>query len=287
MSKRKPNVLFILTDDQRAGTISALGNSEIHTPNMDRLCSMGTAFTHAYIPGGTTGAVCMPSRAMINFKEPFHILGNGKEIPEEHITMGENFLAGGYHSCGIGKWHNGPGSYARSFDGGAEIFFGGMWDHWNVPVNDYHADGVYEKMIAFTPNFTASGNTVEVRAEKISAGVHSTELFTRAAADYIKNYSDDKPFFLYLSLLAPHDPRTMPEKFRGMYRPGTSLCRRTSECRLSTTAGRQRVGMGRRPTPRPERIKQHICDYYAMISHIVCLGGLIDTLESKGCWTTQ
>jgi arylsulfatase A-like enzyme len=287
MSKRKPNVLFILTDDQRAGTISALGNSEIHTPNMDRLCSMGTAFTHAYIPGGTTGAVCMPSRAMINSgRSLFHILGNGKEIPEEHITMGENFLAGGYHSCGIGKWHNGPGSYARSFDGGAEIFFGGMWDHWNVPVNDYHADGVYEKMIAFTPNFTASGNTVEVRAEKISAGVHSTELFTRAAADYIKNYSDDKPFFLYLSLLAPHDPRTMPEKFRGMYRPeDITLPPNFSEMPLVNYGWSAK---GRDETleaypRRPERIKQHICDYYAMISHIdFCLGGLIDTLESKG-----
>ena len=210
--QKKTECAFILTDAS-AGTISALGNNP---HEYDRLCLMAPSRMPTF--RRTTGEVCaLP--AMINSRSLFHILGNGKEIPEEHITMGENFLAGGYHSCGIGKWHNGPGSYARSFDGGAEIFFGGMWDHWNVPVNDYHADGVYEKMIAFTPNFTASGNTVEVRAEKISAGVHSTELFTRAAADYIKNYSDDKPFFLYLSLLAPHDPRTMPEKFRGMYRP--------------------------------------------------------------------
>ena len=213
---------------------------------------MGTAFTHAYIPGGTTGAVCMPSRAMINSgRSLFHIFGNGEEIPGEHITMGENFLANGYHSCGIGKWHNGPGSYARSFDSGAEIFFGGMWDHWNVPVNNYHADGVYEKMIAFTPNFTASGDTVEVRAEKISAGVHSTELFTPARLPSILTITaTTSHFYVPVAARAPR-PRTMPEKFCNMYRPeDITQPPNLPRCRLSTAAGRQRVGMRRlRPTP--------------------------------------
>jgi arylsulfatase A-like enzyme len=261
MSPKKPNVIFMLTDDQRYGTIRALGNNEINTPNMDRLCNMGTAFTRAYIPGGTTGAVCMPSRAMLNSgRSLFHILGNGEDIPGEHITMGENFLANGYRSCGIGKWLNGYKSYARSFDGGADIFFGGMWDHWNVPVNDYHTDGIYEKMIPFAPNFSASGATVEVRAEKINAGVHSSELFTGAAVDYIRNYSDDKPFFMYLAFLAPHDPRTMPEKFRNMYKPeNITLPPNFAEMPVVNcgwTKGRDEV---LEAYPRqPEKVKQHI-----------------------------
>ena len=64
--KKAPNILFLLTDDQRYGTIGALGNPEIQTPNMDRLVRNGTAFLQAHIPGGTASAVCMPSRAMIN-----------------------------------------------------------------------------------------------------------------------------------------------------------------------------------------------------------------------------
>ena len=63
---RRPNVLFILTDDQRAGTIHALGNEEIQTPHMDWLVHAGTSFVNAHIPGGTASAVCMPSRAMLN-----------------------------------------------------------------------------------------------------------------------------------------------------------------------------------------------------------------------------
>lgn len=63
----KPNVLFLLADDERFDTIHALGNDEIKTPNLDRLVAEGTAFTPARtFRGGTSGAVCMPSRAMIN-----------------------------------------------------------------------------------------------------------------------------------------------------------------------------------------------------------------------------
>ena len=62
----KKNVIFILTDDQRYNTIHALGNPEIHTPNLDWLAENGTVFEQAHIPGGTNGAICMPSRAMLN-----------------------------------------------------------------------------------------------------------------------------------------------------------------------------------------------------------------------------
>ena len=63
--KRKPNVLFLFTDDQRADTIAALGNPIIQTPNLDRLARTGVAFTRAYMQGGFNGATCVPSRAML------------------------------------------------------------------------------------------------------------------------------------------------------------------------------------------------------------------------------
>ncbi|MEG0388461.1 MAG: sulfatase-like hydrolase/transferase, partial [Niameybacter sp.] len=129
------NVLFLIADDQRFDTIRALGNQEIHTPYLDKLVKMGTTFTNAHIPSGTSGAVCMPSRAMIHSgRTLFHIQGEGQNIPNEHSTLGETLKNAGYYSCGIGKWHNGIESYARSFNDGDDIFFGGMWDHWHVPI---------------------------------------------------------------------------------------------------------------------------------------------------------
>lgn len=289
-TKKAPNVIFILADDQRYGTIGALGNREIQTPHLDRLAARGTSFVNAYIPGGTTGAVCMPSRAMLNSgRSLFHICGNGETIPPEHTTMAEAFRQGGYYTCETGKWHNGPDSFARGFCGGENIFFGGMWDHWNVPVNHFHEDGKYEKMIPFNPNFSCGSNqTVDVRAELIHAGVHSTELFTETAIRMIQDHSRDAtvPFYLYLSFLAPHDPRTMPEKYRNMYKPeDITLPPNYSpmpvvNCGWSCS-GRDEVTEAY--PRRPEAIKQHICDYYAMISHIDDnVGKLMDELEKIG-----
>src|SRR5688572_13134301 len=62
---KKPNVLFIFSDDQRADTIGAWGNAHVKTPNLDRMASEGTSFTRTYCMGGMVGAICMPSRAML------------------------------------------------------------------------------------------------------------------------------------------------------------------------------------------------------------------------------
>lgn len=282
----RPNVLFLLTDDQRAGTIHALGNEEIITPNMDRLVRMGTSFTRAHIPGGTASAVCMPSRAMINSgKTLFHLEECGRNIPKDHTTLGQCLLENGYHCVEIGKWHNGTESFARSFDYGENIFFGGMWDHWNVPVNDFKADGIYDRHINFTPNFSACSDSVSVLAEKINAGVHSTDLFSGSAVDYLKKYDSDRPLFMYLSFLAPHDPRTMPEKFKNMYRPeDITLPENFAEMPV-VNCGWSNKGRDENTEayPRkPEAIKRHIADYYAMISHVdSCIGNILDVLEQK------
>ena len=90
--QRKPNVLFIITDDQRFDTINALGNKEIITPNLDKLAQRGTSFVRAHIAGGTCGAVCMPSRAMVlSGRNPFHLEELGGDIPPEHKTLAETF----------------------------------------------------------------------------------------------------------------------------------------------------------------------------------------------------
>lgn len=75
-NKKQMNLLFIVTDDQRFNTISALGNLDIITPNLDKLTQKGMAFTQAHIPGGTSGAICMPSRAMLHTgRTLFHLEG--------------------------------------------------------------------------------------------------------------------------------------------------------------------------------------------------------------------
>lgn len=285
-NNKRPNVLFLLADDQRYGTIHALGNDEIKTPNLDKLVERGCVFNRAYIPGGTASAVCMPSRGMINSSRTlFHLQENGRNIPDCDTTMGQAFRESGYRCFETGKWHNGVGSFVRSFTDGSEIFFGGMWDHWNVPVCDFREDGIYDKTINYTPNFSASHDTVKVLADKIHAGVHSTELFCDAAIEFIENYDKEEPFFMYVSFLAPHDPRTMPEEFRNMYNPEDITLPPNYQAMPTFDYG---WATGRDETvagyPRkPEEIKKHIADYYAMISHIDAnVGRVLKVLEEKG-----
>lgn len=95
---KKPNILFLLADDQRFDTIGGVSNPAVKTPNLDRLAARGSAFTQAHIPSGTYGAVCMPSRAMLNTgRSLFHLDGVGEVIPKEHATIGEAMQSAGYN----------------------------------------------------------------------------------------------------------------------------------------------------------------------------------------------
>jgi len=218
--KDRPNILFFFTDDQRFDTINALGNQQIHTPNLDQLVASGTTFTHAHIPGGTCGAVCMPSRAMVHTgRTLFHIDREGQEIPAEHVTLGEWCRQAGYTSFGTGKWHNGKSAYARSFNCGDEIFFDGMGDHWNVPAYCFDPTGTYKPRCPWVPDPKTSNSLKYRNGDHITAGKHSTDLFVDAATRWLRTRNDTHPFFMYVALMAPHDPRTMPERFLEMYDP--------------------------------------------------------------------
>ena len=286
MSK-KPNILFIVTDDQRFDTIHALGNKEIITPNLDKLTKRGISFVRAHIAGGTCGAVCMPSRAMIlSGRNPFHLEELGGNIPEQHKTLAETFKNNGYETIGLGKWHNGCPAYARSFTQGAKIFFGGMWDHWNVPTCRFDPTGKYDNVINFVVDFYSDNHPQEQHCDEFDPGKHSSTLLTDSAIELLKeNASKDKSFFMYLAYLAPHDPRTMPEEFRKMYDPE----------KIELPPNFQEIIDTNYPLmvhrdehlaayPREEKeIKRHIAEYFAMITHLDFeIGRLLDALKESG-----
>ncbi|MFM8830414.1 MAG: sulfatase-like hydrolase/transferase [Spartobacteria bacterium] len=282
----KPNIVFFFTDDQRFDTIAALGNPQIRTPHMDGLVARGTAFTHAFIPGGTVGAVCMPSRAMLNTgRTLFHIEGAGASIPCEHTTLGEALRGAGYETFGTGKWHNGTESFHRSFSSGGEIFFGGMADHWNVPVFEFDPAGKYDKRCLYVENPTGSNRTAERFCDHIHAGRHSTDIISETGIRFLQGHPAGRPYFLQLSFLAPHDPRTMPEEFLKMYDPaGIELPANFMErhpfdngemkVRDELLAGFPRDGA---------EIRRHLADYYAMITHLDDrIGQVIAAVRARG-----
>lgn len=280
------NIVLFFTDDQRFDTIAALGNSEIHTPNLDQLVEQGTSFTHAHIPGGTVGAVCMPSRAMLHTgRTLFHLQQDGAVIPPEHILLGEVLQKAGYRTYGTGKWHNGTEAYARSFTDGGEIFFGGMSDHWNVPANDFDPTHKYDQTRKVISNPFYSNKVTTERCDHVHLGKHSTELFCEHAVHWIEQYEATDPFFMYISLMAPHDPRSMPASFLEMYDPTQIKLPENYLTEHSFDYGVRAIRDELlAPYPRtPEEIRVQIAEYYAMISHLDHeLGNVIKALQSAG-----
>jgi arylsulfatase A-like enzyme len=286
MSTRKPNILVLFTDDQRFDTLGALGNPAIQTPHLDALVRRGTTFTHAHIPCGTSGAVCMPSRAMLHTgRTLFHLQDAGSSIPEDHTLMGEHLRANGYHTFGTGKWHNGPASYHRSFCSGAEIYLGGMADHWNMPASDYDPTGKYDNIKPTCPNPWFRNTIWPEHCDYITPGKHSSELLADAAIDFLRDYEGDDPFFAYVSFLAPHDPRTMPEEFRTMYDPDNVDLPPNFMPEHPFDNGELDMrdeALAAKPRQEAE-IRRHIAEYYAMIAHLDHeIGRVLATLDEQG-----
>ncbi len=282
----RPNIVFFFTDDQRFDTIRALGNEAIQTPNLDRLAARGVAFTHAHIPCGTCGAVCMPSRAMLNTgRTLFHIEGSGQSIPASHTTIGEALRGAGYRTFGTGKWHNGGASYHRSFSDGDDIFFGGMADHWNVPAFHYDPTGKYQGALPYIENPMAERKVKYRHADHITCGKHSSEMVADAALAFLATCDGATPFYAYLAFLAPHDPRSMPKRYLDLYKPedirlppnfmgGHPFDTGALHIRDELLAGFPRT---------PEETRVHLAEYYAMITHVDDqIGRVVAAVEEKG-----
>jgi arylsulfatase A-like enzyme len=106
---KRPNILFVFTDDQRWDTVAALGNPEIHTPHTDGLVKRGFHFNNAYCMGSMVGAVCLPSRTMlITGRSLWHIPQNprAKKAPPNVPTLPALLNDAGYATFHCGKASN-------------------------------------------------------------------------------------------------------------------------------------------------------------------------------------
>jgi arylsulfatase A-like enzyme len=262
----KPNILILFADDQRADTIGAHGNAHIKTPVIDGLVRDGTSFRRNYVMGGNSGAVCVPSRAMLMtgktwFAMNTATLAGEKLLPE---LFGEN----GYTTFGTGKWHNGQPSWLRAFQKGERIMFGGMSDHEKVPVRDLGPDGKL---------------TEQRIGEKFS-----TELFADAAIRFLEQHDSAagaKPFFCYVAFTAPHDPRQPPPGFPADYTsrpplPQNFLPQLPFDNGAMTGGRDENLGAW----PRTEAmIRDQLAEYYAMVEHMDAqIGRILAVLKTRG-----
>lgn len=103
-AQKRPNILFIFTDDHCQQALSAYDPSKITTPNMDRIANEGMRFSRYYV----TNSICGPSRAVIQTGKYSHLNGfyrNGIHFDGSQQTFPKLLRAEGYQTAIVGKWH--------------------------------------------------------------------------------------------------------------------------------------------------------------------------------------
>jgi arylsulfatase A-like enzyme len=189
---RKPNVVFILTDNQGAWSLGCYGNPDIRTPHIDQLAAGGMKFTRAL----SSNPVCSPTRASFltglipsqhgvhSFLDPHFMMGpKAYNTLAEFTSLGEILANAGY-VCGLsGKWHLGDNLHASE-----------GFTFWTTKP-DGHTREFYDQPII---------DQGEVRME----ADYTTDYWTRRGIEFIREYQD-KPFFLFLAYNGPYSLGTL------------------------------------------------------------------------------
>lgn len=213
---RRPNVLLIFTDQQRADTIHALGNPIIKTPNLDRLVGDGVAFTRAYTPS----PVCVAARcSMIYGQYPLHT-GCHDNMPmpvDSRVSFMGALTEAGYRTHGIGKCHFAPDRAAlRGFqtrESQEELVASPDEDDY---LKYLHANGFGH----VTDPHGVRGEMYYVpQPAQMPARLHPTQwVGDRAVAFFEDSARTKEPWFLFASFIDPHPPFAPPCPWHKLYR---------------------------------------------------------------------
>jgi len=211
----------------------------------------------------------MTGRPYFKIEENTYALWEYPEIERGNsplLTFPEYLKSQGYYTFSSGKHHNGKYWIERGFDEIKAGFLGGMSRHYGLPVKDYDKENGWSKVY---------------RENKL----FSSELFANAAIDFLTEYQNDKPFLMYLSFTAPHDPRTSPQDFSDLYAdndislPENFMAKHPFP--IADMRSRDEL-LAKFPRDKVD-VKRQIRDYYAMISatdhHI---GRVLKQLKTSG-----
>lgn len=288
----KPNVLLIMTDQQRFDTIHALGNEAIHTPNLDRLVTRGVAFTNAY----STSPVCVPARYTLRTGcEPYHtgVYANegGRSLHAEVRAacgpyLPEVMTQRGYRTFGVGKFHTSP---------------------WDAPVGyevQLHSEELYSSarqrardayaafIAAERPEYDFVENLMGERTEMyyvpqmspLPAAV-GVEAWAADRACELVGRDDPRPFFGMVSFIGPHPPFAPPIPFNRYYDPDAMsepvLGRIEIDHQDEQIPWMNYAVYAKDVSPSLARVLK--ARYYGEITYIdSCIGRILDALEARG-----
>ncbi len=208
VKESRPNIIFIMTDDQGYGDLACHGHPFLKTPNLDKLHAESARFTNYHV-----SPTCAPTRAaLMSGRNPFEAGVTHTILERERMALGlptvaETLQKAGYATGIFGKWHLGETDpyqpESRGFD---EVFVhgaGGIGQRFkgsqgDVPGNKY-----------FDPTIRHNGKFVKTKG-------YCTDVFFQEALGWIREQKE-QPFFAYIPTNAPHGPFIVGDDYREKY----------------------------------------------------------------------
>jgi arylsulfatase A-like enzyme len=257
----RPNIIVMLADDLGWTDVGFHGG-DIDTPSLDRLAAEGVELSRFY-----TTPICSPTRAaLMTGRDPMRLGVSYGVImpwmnigihPQEHF-MPESFLAAGYQTAMVGKWHLGHALQAyHPNERGFEHFYGHL-----------HTEVGY-----FPPFGNQGGKDFQLNGKSIERDGYETFILGDEVSRYIRERDTEKPFFIYMPFIAPHTPLDAPEELQEKYAdlPDNRKPARSK----NTDQTRQMAKLMRQPSARQM--------YAAVVDGMdQAIGSVLKTLDEEG-----
>ncbi len=283
-NSNRPNVLHLFVDQMRGDAIAELGNPIIKTPNLDRLCREGVAFTNAFSPS----PVCISARcSMIYGQYPMHTgcYENAPMPTDGRESMMGALTRAGYRTHGIGKCHFAPDTYAmRGFESRER-----QEEIVREPERDDYLRYIHEKGYKYVcePHGVRGEMYYIPQVSQLPREYHPTQWIGDRGVEFINGQAEsDRPWYLFSSFIHPHPPFAPPNPWHKLYRtpdmPLPNLPENFKE--LHTHINRRQNRYKYRDWGFDNNlVRTEKAYYYACISFIdYQIGRILETLEESG-----
>ena len=281
--RRKPNLLFIWTDEQRADTMAAYGNSKIRAPNLNKLARESVVFEKAYV----TQPVCTPNRSAVMTGLWPHTSGcirNNIPLRRDTPCLPELLNDADYRTAYMGKWHLGD-----------EIFAQHGFEEW-VSMEDgyakYYSEGRDRSERSDYHHFLVDKGYKPDNGTKFSRTFaakrpieHCKPKFLEIkACEFLRRHRND-PFILHINFLEPHMPFTGP--FDDMYDPAyielPANFNDPLEDNEPSVYRKKREKMIKKYGPDEQSFRALIARYWGLVTQVdTSVGKILDTLDKFG-----
>lgn len=281
---RKPNLLFIWTDEQRADTMAAYDNTKIHVPNLNKLASESFVFKRTYV----TQPVCSPSRGSVMTGQWPHTMGiykNNDPLNEQTRCFPEMMTDAEYQTGYMGKWHLGDEVFPQH--GFCEwVSIEDNYQNWYTKTCDPQGSmsDYYHHLVSLGHTTDKPRGFSRSYAAKLPFEQSKPKFLERKACDFLRRHQNE-PFMLYVNFLEPHMPFFGP--FDNEYNPDDVELPENFNDPLEENEPKayrmRREKMIKKYGHDEENYRKLIAKYWGLVTEVdTCVGGILKTLDELG-----